>query len=523
MRKTLLVLSLLLGPALFAQTADLRITAFNFSTDALAQTGQRFQLELRWRNDGPAPARFMLVTVTGTPVPFYVLSVATSGWPCYPSPDGTSFSCQNEQLDAGADAVLLLQMLAPPTAGPFTVRAEVRSAEADPQPSNNVAERTFELAATQSVDLAVTPSTQTFVTTAGAPVAMPVNVTNNGDARIDTVIAYVSIPLTDNLAAFDVQGAGWTCGHLAYGPQAVICTRRDLEPGQNAPLTITTNAPPANGSLTVTTRVRGEGHSDPFLGNDIATATVRVGEDAPPPAPEWSRILISLIGADLPGTNHALWRSEVTALVANDTPIEIKPVGCEPCVIPPTGPPVRRPFNVYEEGVAGFLPNGIGQFLYVHTADEAKLHLNSRVYDVSRTAETAGSEIPIVRGNDFTSTTVSLLGIPVAPQYRHTLRVYDLDAHQDGQVLIRIYANAETAPRATFVRNLSVPQGARTTVAGLPTHPGVIQVELGQLMPLAGISALRVDIEPVTPGLRLWSFVSVTNNETHHVTTFSQH
>lgn len=520
MRKILLVLSLLVVPSLFAQNADLRITAFNFSTDALAQTGQRFQLELRWINDGPAPARNVNVIVTGSPVPFYVLSVATSGWPCYPTPDGTSFSCQNEQLNSGADGVLLLQMLAPPTAGPFTLRAELRAAEADPQPANNIAERTFQLAATQSVDLALSPSTQTYVTTPGTPLAIPVNVTNNGNRRIDTVIAYVSIPLTDNLASFSAQGAGWTCGHLAYGPQAVICTRRDLEPGQTAPIIITTTAPALGSSLTVTTRVRGEGHSDPFTANDIATATIRAGEDTPPPpVEEWSRILIPLIGADVPGTNNALWRTEVTGLITNDTPIEVRPMACDLC--PPFMLPVRQPFDAYQHGV-GFLPNGIGQFLYVRTADEAKLHLNSRVYDVSRTAQTAGSEIPIARGNDFTSAPVSLLGIPVAPHYRHTLRVYDLDG-QTGQVLIRLYADGETSPRSTVVSNLSVPEGARITADGLPTHPGVIQLELGQLTPLAGISTLRVDIEPVTPGLRLWSFVSVTNNETHHVTTFSQH
>jgi hypothetical protein len=522
MRKTLLVLSLLLARSLLAQNADLRVTAFNFSTDALAQTGQRFQLELRWINDGPAPARNVNVTVTGSPVPFYILSVATSGWPCYPTPEGTSFSCQNAQLDPGADGVLLLQMLAPPTPGPFTIRAELRAHDADPQPSNNVVERTFVLQATQSIDLAVSPSTQTYVATAGSPFAIPLNVTNNGDQRIDTVIAYVSIPLVDDLASFNVQGAGWTCGHLAYGPQAVICTRRDLEPGQTAPLTITTSAPATDGSLTVTTRVRGEGHSDPFTSNDIATATIRVGADTPPPAPEWSRILIPLIGADLPGQNNALWRTEVTALIASDASIEIQPLACEG-TCPPVVLPVRQPFNAYQHGLAGFLPNGIGQFLYVRTADEAKLHLNSRVYDASRTAQTAGSEIPIARGNDFTSERVSLVGIPVAPHYRHTLRIYDLDGHHDGKVLLQIYADGRTTPEATFRRTLSLPQGARTTVAGLPTHPAVIQFEIGQVISLAGISTLRVDISPDTPGLRLWSFVSVTNNETHHVTTFSQH
>jgi hypothetical protein len=40
-------------------------------------------------------------------------------------------------------------------------------------------------------------------------------------------------------------------------------------------------------------------------------------------------------------------------------------------------------------------------------------------------------------------------------------------------------------------------------------------------MSLQGIDTLRVDVRPITEGTRIWSFVSVTNNETHHVTTFS--
>ncbi|HEX8617229.1 MAG TPA: hypothetical protein VF911_06565, partial [Thermoanaerobaculia bacterium] len=209
MRKALLVLSLLLSPILFAQNADLRITAFNISSE-LTQTGERFALELRWRNDGPAPARFMFVSVTGTPEPFYILSVATSGWPCYPTPDGTSFSCQNEQLNPGADAVLVLQMLTPATPGTFTLRANVRSAENDPQPSNNSAERTVELQAAAPADLSLSPTTQTQIAAPGSSVTMPINITNNSDRRVSNVIAYVSLPLTDDLPPFEVRGEGWT-------------------------------------------------------------------------------------------------------------------------------------------------------------------------------------------------------------------------------------------------------------------------------------------------------------------------
>src|SRR6185295_12592138 len=105
--------SLLLTPTLFAATADLRITTMTISGDP-TMTGERFAVTMRWRNDGPDPAHFLLLTVTGNPVPFYVLSVATSGWPCYPNADGTSFSCQNAQLVPGAEAELVLQMLTPP-------------------------------------------------------------------------------------------------------------------------------------------------------------------------------------------------------------------------------------------------------------------------------------------------------------------------------------------------------------------------------------------------------------------------
>lgn len=32
---------------------------------------------------------------------------------------------------------------------------------------------------------------------------------------------------------------------------------------------------------------------------------------------------------------------------------------------------------------------------------------------------------------------------------------------------------------------------------------------------------VRAEIEPLTEGLRYWAFVSVTNNETQHVTTIT--
>jgi Domain of unknown function DUF11 len=343
-------------------------------------------------------------------------------------------------------------------------------------------------------------------------VTMPILVTNHSSIEVRNLLAYVSVPI-DALLPFEVSGAGWSCGHLAYGAQAVICTRPSLAAGEVAPLTLTANAPPYD--FTFYARVRGEQHSDPVTANDSATATIEVG----PRVPEeegLSRILVPLGGPDVRGSNNSLWRVENTGVILSDAPIEILP---QFCTLIECLQPLRTVFDLKDYAIAG--ENNNGSIIYVRESEASKLRLNSRVYDVSRSEETAGAEIPIVREEELTVSSMSIVGIPIAPHYRHTLRVYDVDAREGAEVEVRLFANGETTPRSSTVHTLAVPPYASPTPPEHPFIPGYLQLELGQLLPLAGISTLRVDVEPVTGGSHLWSFVSVTNNDTHHVTTFS--
>jgi hypothetical protein len=145
------------------------------------------------------------------------------------------------------------------------------------------------------------------------------------------------------------------------------------------------------------------------------------------------------------------------------------------------------------------------------------------VWDLSRAAETAGSEIPIVRENRFTTGTIALLGIPVAPHYRHTLRVYDFDGHTGSRVAIRVYANDELDPRAAIrgvrddlvdvaiaclpapVSGLTVtPIGEDGVVVALPdTHPGIGQAAfpVQQLDEVAPIMLAREANPPFYDGV----------------------
>ena len=50
-------------------------------------------------------------------------------------------------------------------------------------------------------------------------------------------------------------------------------------------------------------------------------------------------------------------------------------------------------------------------------------------------------------------------------------------------------------------------------------YPSYVAVNDFQKDPVLGaVPLLRIEVTPVTPGLRFWTFVSVTNNETQHVT-----
>jgi hypothetical protein len=488
----LLLIAASLAPSVLAQTADLRITELT-ATRSTLETGERVSVAIRWRNDGPDTATDVVAELgQGTGI-FVVTGAGTSGWPCEPSPAASSFICRGASLAPGAEAQMVVTLRAPARGTSLVLPATVHGTSHDPISENNTRNLTIPLtAAAAQADLTIMPREQTHRATAGAPVSIPLLIVNNGtDAAQDVITDIAAAP--GSLIPIEASGEGWNCQHPTHSPWIVLCLRPSLAPSSPASITVTTNAPASEGNYVFSARVSAERIFDLDAANDSSTATITVGTPTtPPPAgPGYRRILVPLTPAQVPGINGARWKSDTTILtngVAIDPPL-------------------------------GTLPGG--QFIYVAEADEARVQLNARVWDLSRETETAGSEIPIVREREFTSSTIALLGIPVASHYRHTLRVYDFDGRAGARVGIRLYANEETTPRVSVTRTLGVVSTAKATPAQLPVYPGYLELDPGTLMPLGGISTLRVEIEPLDEGLRIWSFLSVTNNETHHVTTFS--
>jgi hypothetical protein len=106
------------------------------------------------------------------------------------------------------------------------------------------------------------------------------------------------------------------------------------------------------------------------------------------------------------------------------------------------------------------------------------------------------------------------------------LRIYDLDGSRVAQVTIRIYrVNPDiTLPFPGFDPLLGT--GERSFRISGPNdaaiYPGYIEVsDLNAIATLSGTERVRIEIEPLTPGLRYWAFVAVVNNDTQHLTVIS--
>lgn len=144
--------------------------------------------------------------------------------------------------------------------------------------------------------------------------------------------------------------------------------------------------------------------------------------------------------------------------------------------------------------------------------------------------------LPIVR--EPRSKRARILSIPVEPiikyeegtlggslaGYRHRvlLRVYDWDGDGTSRVLVKPFVEGFFGEKG----------GLKTTPLTLdrrdgddPTFPWYAELPLDHCLPMSLHTpcmefSMRVEIEPLSEGLRFWPFVSVTDNRTQHVTIF---
>lgn len=214
----------------------------------------------------------------------------------------------------------------------------------------------------------------------------------------------------------------------------------------------------------------------------------------------FDRVLIPVI-YEGPGQKGSQWTTEVWLMNGNTYEM----------------PMLHGPQLVAEQSVELDVNAPNGYILYPAQGSSDDLSINVLVRDLSRQSEALGTELPAVRERDFEDRRVLLQNIPSDPRYRLTLRAYALDRLPfTDRMNYWLYDN-ETGQQVAFgILALRQPLEERTPWSG--------SVDLMAVHPeIAGKGPLRLSISPLapTPMGRFWAFVSVTNNETQHVTVIS--
>ncbi len=238
--------------------------------------------------------------------------------------------------------------------------------------------------------------------------------------------------------------------------------------------------------------------------------------DLATPDPAFFEPVLFPIAYSGPGALGSRWQTEIAFRNDNDEPLSTFESWFD--VFPPAVNSVndRRP-PARTNGVITTFTEPAGFIAHLPRREAPDVWFGTLIRDLSRQAEALGTEIPVVRERDLFDRPFQLLNVPTDPRFRVALRLYDLET--------------ELAPRAITVRFMSMTSddviatkevALQKTIGPRPAYAAIGDL-VGAYPELAGKGPLRIEIDPdVIPGQRtMWAMVSVTNNETQHVTVIS--
>ncbi len=159
-------------------------------------------------------------------------------------------------------------------------------------------------------------------------------------------------------------------------------------------------------------------------------------------------------------------------------------------------------------------------FLPKSEADHLRLSLVVESGERDHPENNSFAELPVVRASEFREGIVNVVGVRLDAGYRQTVRIYGLDGTQYGEVMLRVYDLDTGDFLAQWMYHLW-PLSDERNEDGLALRPSFgMECDMSSVIPSNGQN-VRVELEPLTPGLKFWAFVSVTNNVTQHFYTIT--
>lgn len=169
-------------------------------------------------------------------------------------------------------------------------------------------------------------------------------------------------------------------------------------------------------------------------------------------------------------------------------------------------------------GYEGGTPLPAYVYLPKGSAERLRMSLVVESAERSRLDERSYTELPVVSTRDFTSKKMQFVGVRVDEGFRQTVRMYGLDGQAWGAIMMRVYPldSAELIHECVHVLG---PLTSEKTAEGRDLRPSFgMECDMSEHIHAHG-QKVRIELEPITEGLKYWAFISVTNNKTQHFYT----
>jgi len=155
--------------------------------------------------------------------------------------------------------------------------------------------------------------------------------------------------------------------------------------------------------------------------------------------------------------------------------------------------------------------------LYVAKGGAEQVSYSLRFADVSRSTIDGGVGLPVIRESELLDRDAQLFDVPLKAGFRVMLRIYDV-TYAASKFRVTIYPQRELEDQAVTYF-FEVAAGASDS-GEFRSRAAYAQFDLTSLLAQARAwpESARVEVTPLTPGSRFWTFASITNNDSQVVT-----
>ena len=219
------------------------------------------------------------------------------------------------------------------------------------------------------------------------------------------------------------------------------------------------------------------------------------------------------VPVSIPGALGSTWRTEIWVHNGSEYPFNIQ--GCPQLIFetnlcdgvhfhPPGSTEKATSYETIDNG-------GFSMFLFSLYPWQSGVVVTSRLYELSRHAQPAGVEIPVVREDQFFTKASRFIGIPRSSAFRVALRVYNPMRANLSTVRVELFDSSGQTLGLS-----ALPLVPQTIGSISPGYAAIL--DLGNAFPqLNTVDRFDIRVTPVHDGMTYWAFVSVTDQDTQTV------